>query len=542
MTVIPKWNPPEELSSAEVQILKRLDRVKKLFGFLRRHRHQIFTESFQEELAQMYRDTGAGKSPVAPALLAMIVLLQSYTRASDAEAVELSVMDRRWQLVLDCLDCEKPPFSQGALQNFRERMIEHDMDRRILERTVEVAKETGDFGYTHLPKNLRLAVDSSPFEGAGRVEDTINLLGHAARKLVKAASRLTGRSMSAVATQAGIPLVASSSVKAGLDADWTRPEASLEALNKLIEELDSMETWVESQPEKEHERIAENLIVLAEIREQDLEPCPDNSGQLKIRRGVAKQRRISIEDPDMRHGRKSSSTLIDGYKRHLARDLDTALIRSCELTAANQPEADALKPLIKRALRLEKDEDMDALIAALYIDRGYLSSPAVAEIKDAGGQIICRPWTPKNRFGNFTKDDFEIDLVAMQITCPNGQEAEIRKLDSKVAFPAEACDSCPIRDQCTTSKRGRGRTIRVAADEPLQQELKHYTQTPQGREELRKRVPVEHSLAHLGARQGNKARYIGRRKNLFDVRRAATIQNLETLQRKLGEGYYRKAA
>jgi transposase len=39
--------------------------------------------------------------------------------------------------------------------------------------------------------------------------------------------------------------------------------------------------------------------------------------------GVAKDRRISIEDAEMRHGRKSRSALIDGYKRHLLRDLDS---------------------------------------------------------------------------------------------------------------------------------------------------------------------------------------------------------------------------
>jgi hypothetical protein len=49
---------------------------------------------------------------------------------------------------------------------------------------------------------------------------------------------------------------------------------------------------------------------------------------------------------------------------------------------------------------------------------------------------------------------------------------------------------------------------------------------------LRQRVGVEHRLAHIAARQGARARYIGVRKNLFDLRRAATIQNLETIQRR----------
>jgi hypothetical protein len=31
-----------------------------------------------------------------------VALLQAYTRTSDDEAIEALVMDRRWQLVLDC--------------------------------------------------------------------------------------------------------------------------------------------------------------------------------------------------------------------------------------------------------------------------------------------------------------------------------------------------------------------------------------------------------------------------------------------------------
>ena len=56
--------------------MKRLVRTRKLFGFLRTHRGELFDDAFQAELESMYRDTGAGKDPVAPALLAMVVLLQ----------------------------------------------------------------------------------------------------------------------------------------------------------------------------------------------------------------------------------------------------------------------------------------------------------------------------------------------------------------------------------------------------------------------------------------------------------------------------------
>jgi hypothetical protein len=135
------WSPPIALSKQEEMLMKRLTRVRALFGFLRRQRHVLFDATLQAQLVDMYRQTGAGDPPHPPALMAMVVLLQGYVGASDAEAVELSLVDLRWQMVLGCLGASTPPFSQGALQAFRERLIAHEMDRVILERTVALVRE-----------------------------------------------------------------------------------------------------------------------------------------------------------------------------------------------------------------------------------------------------------------------------------------------------------------------------------------------------------------------------------------------------------------
>ncbi len=58
-----------------------------------------------------------------------------------------------------------------------------------------------------------------------------------------------------------------------------------------------------------------------------------------LRQKVAKDRRISIEDEDMRHGRKSKSQKFNGFKRHVAKDLDSGMVRSVGITSANAPEA-----------------------------------------------------------------------------------------------------------------------------------------------------------------------------------------------------------
>src|SRR6201997_2064976 len=135
------WSPPVEPSPAEQAVIKAVRRAR-LFVFLREHRHELFDEGFQAELARAYADSPKGQPPVPPARLALATVLQACTGVSDDEVIEAAVMDRRWQLVLDCMGAEEPPFSKGTLVGFRTRLIEHDLDRRLIERTVGLAART----------------------------------------------------------------------------------------------------------------------------------------------------------------------------------------------------------------------------------------------------------------------------------------------------------------------------------------------------------------------------------------------------------------
>ena len=147
-------------------------------------------------------------------------------------------MDKRWQLVLDCLGAEQPPFSQGTLCNFRMRLIAHNLDKTLLDRTVALAETTGGFG----ARQLRAVLDSTPLFGAGRVEDTLNLLGHALRKAVGLAAQELGTSAEAVVEDAGLMLVGHSSLKAALDLDRGEPRARECALGLVLEEVSTVAT------------------------------------------------------------------------------------------------------------------------------------------------------------------------------------------------------------------------------------------------------------------------------------------------------------
>ena len=291
-------------------------KTRKFFVFLRERRHELLDTALQDTLARAYSPEPGGKEPVEAGLLALATLLQAYGNVSDREAVELTVMDKRWHMVLDGLDAEQPPFSQGTLFNFRMRLIQHNLDKTLRERTVALAEQTGGFG----ARQLRAVLDSTPLFGAGRVEETFNLLGHALRKVVELAAAQLDTSVDAIVADAGLLRVGHSSLKAALDLDWGVPAAREHALGLVLEEVERWKGWLEQQhPLSAHEPpMQERMETMTHLIAQDTEPDPEGGpGGRRIKKHVAPDRRISIEDTDMRHGRKSSAKTFNGFKEHL---------------------------------------------------------------------------------------------------------------------------------------------------------------------------------------------------------------------------------
>lgn len=309
--------------------------------------------------------------------------------------------------------------------------------------------------------------------------------------------------------------------------DWDDPAARDGALAQVLGLLDRVEAFVAARAGDE---VAATAVAAArQVRDQDVDltgPAP------ALRRGVAKDRRISIEDGEMRHGRKSRSVLFDGYKRHVLRDLDTGLIPAVGITPANAPEASVTGDITA---------DLDAAgwrLAELHIDRAYLSSELVRD-RGPGLAVFCKAWPVRNASGRFAKDQFTLDFDAGQLTCPTGVSMPFEP-GKTVRFPKGTCAACPLRQRCTTSSRGR--SVAIHPDEALLVELRQRQQTPEGRAELRERVQVEHALAHVGHWQGRRARYRGTRKNLFDLRRIAVVHNLHVIARQTATDDYQLAA
>lgn len=221
-----------------------------------------------------------------------------------------------------------------------------------------------------------------------------------------------GRKLVEVGPDAGAEVVCGSSLKAALDRDWDQIGQREEALDLVLNVLQTVESWVQTLQQDEAKLAEPHLEIAQQIKEQDVQV--DEAGKASLIKGVAKDRRISIEDGQMRHGRKSRSVRVDGYKRHVLHDLDTGLIRAVGITPANIPEASVTKAMS------EDLKQQEVCLKELHIDRAYLSSHLVRE-RGHDLEVYCKAWPIRNS-NRFHKQAFTLDWERQMIRCPAAQE------------------------------------------------------------------------------------------------------------------------
>jgi hypothetical protein len=514
------WTPPIVWTAEEQKIATRPRQTRKCFVFLRAHRPELLAADLPHTLANSSSPEPGGHAPVEAGRLALATLLPASWHGGDRDAVELTVLEQRWQRVLACLAAEPPPCSQGPLCNFRMRLITHNLDQTLRERSVAWAEPTGGCG----ARPRRAVLASPPLCGAGRVEDTLHRLGHARRKAVGLAAQALGTSAAAVGEDAGRTLVGHSSRKAALDRDGGEPRARSRALGLSLEEGQQWPCGLEQQPTlgAQPPPLQEVMETITQILPQDTEPAPEGGpGGRRLKQHVAPARRIAMEAPDMRHGRTSRATTFHGFKEHCAVDVDSTVTREGVGRPATEPEHAALEWLA---------EAWEQAPGLLHLDRdlGSRASPRMAQWAEQGVYIIARPWPQGGPLG--PQNAFTLAFGGMPGTCPGGQSVPM--VPGKPAqFPATACDAGDLRAQCTTATPGQGKSVRIREDEPCQQKLRAKMKTQRGRAALRKRTAVEHTRAPPLVHQGRRARYKGLRQNPFDGRRHAAVSNLQIAAR-----------
>src|SRR5712692_3727965 len=497
---------------------------KNFYGFLASQRNELFRD---EDFAALYcRDNG--RPSVPPSLLATALVLQTYDRVSDDEATRRAAFDLQWKVALG-VELDVRPFAKSTLQEFRAQLIVHEQTLAIFQRSLEVAKRRGVWkkGHPqHERQQMKLALDTTHILGRGAVKDTYNLLADGIVEVLRVLAKLGPFELLNVAEEVGCArYVQGPSLKGQSEVDWSNPQARQRFLAEIVADADQLLELVRgtraglAEDSAEDKELVAAAGVLARILAQDIERSEAGSS---LRHGVAPDRLISVHDPEMRHGRKSSSHRFNGHKAQVAVDTDSQLITAVEVLPGNAADADRALEVVEAS-----EAATDCKVVEVIGDCAYGAGSTRAEFAESGRTVVAKvPELHNQEF--FAKTDFQIDLEAGTCTCPAKQTTDdLRPAKSgggMFVFATETCATCPLRAQCTRAQGGR--TVQVHPQEALLQQARELQASPAFDDARRRRQVVEHRIARvvqLGIRQ---ARYFGRTKTLFQLSLAAAVANL----------------
>ena len=511
------------------------------YGLLASLRGRLFRDA---DFAEFYCADN-GRDSVPPSLLATALLLQNHDKVSDAEAKARADFDLRWKVALG-IEVEERPFAKSTLQVFRAQLILHGKVREVFESSLRLARESG-----YLKKrSMRVALDTTFILGRGAVKDTYNLLADGIVKLMRTLVDLEQTSVKEWARAQGYGRYTGSSIKGEAGIDWSDRKARETLLAAIVADADRLlELSRQAQgtlPEGSDERqeIVAAAELLGQLLLQDVErkSCDGGAGLMD---GVSKDRMMSVHDPQMRHGHKSSSKRFDGHKAAIVVDTDSQLITAVEVLPGNAPDNLGALELVEQS-----EANTGVPVEGTLADAAYGDGDTRQGFADAGRALIARvPGRPNRK--HFPKEDFQIDLEAGAgtgaCTCPAGQVTgtivPVGKRTDRTGrvhqmrafqFDGAVCGVCPLRPRCIAAKGRKGRRVQLHPQEALLQEARALQQSEAFAGYRQRRVVVEHRLARLVQLGIRQARYFGRVKTRFQLYLAATVANLTLVAAKMG--------
>lgn len=495
------------------------------YGWLASQRGELFED---EQFAGLYV-LDNGRPSVPPSQLAVALVLQTYDGVSDDEAKQRADYDLRWKVALG-VELDARPFAKSTLQEFRAQLILHEEEAAIFQASLEEAKRRGKFRTkTGEKRKLKVALDTTNILGRGAVKDTYNLLGDGIVKLARVLAKLAGQTLAAWAEAHGYGrYVGPTSLKGTAEIDWGDAEQRRRFLgeivvdaDRLLEQTRTVRSGLEVGSAAEAS-LVEAAGLLSRVLVQDVER--QEAGPA-LKQGVAKDRLVSVHDPEMRHGRKSASKRFDGHKAAVAVDTDEPLIVAVDVLAGNAPDAEGALELVEQA-----EANTGCAVGETMGDCAYGGGETRQAFADAGRTLVAKVPSPSNQ-GYFPKTAFTLDLDARSATCPAGQTTQDFKPSptggGTFRFAVELCAACPLRAQCVRGVGGR--TVGLHPQERLLQEARALQASPAFAEYRRRRQRVEHRIARLVQLGIRQARDVGTPKVRFQLLMAAAVANLTYL-------------
>jgi hypothetical protein len=522
--VFKKRDAQESILNSNNQFLDTVGRDT-FYGFLSEHRHEIVRD---EEFAFLYcMDNGRPATP--PSLLALGLLLQIYTKVSDSEAADRAQFDLRWQVALG-VPAGSRPFAKSTLQLFRSQLILNEKARRLFMKSLAYARRIGFLK----SRPMKIALDTTPVFGRGAVKDTYNLLADGIVALITLLARQDNTPLDDWARRHGLSRYLASSIKATASIDWNSTTGRNTFLRGIVADADSLILLAKEVradlPTRSSERreITSAITLLAQLLGQDIERT--KAGETTIKRGVAKDRIISVTDTEARHGRKSSHNRFNGHKATIAVDTQSQLITAVDILPGNSHDHTGSLDLVTQT-----EENTAGTVSLTLGDCAYGDGATRKEFQDAGRELLAKAPHAGGKEGKFSKDDFRISADTKSVTCPKGVRTSTWSKGGQTGsgayyrnflFPKNKCRSCPLAAQCVKRPRKDHRIFRMHPQEDLLRQARRQQKTKTFLKTYKLRQTVEHRIARLAQLGMRQARYIGRAKTLFQLYMTALVANL----------------
>lgn len=407
-----------------------------------------------------------GSDGWCPVYLSKLVLIQQKHGWNDRETVQHARTNLQVKACLN-VGADAPAPSQPTLTRHRARMQELGLAEAYSERFLDLieALELVDMVGT-------VAVDSVPIDGAGQVLDTFNLLAAAIRKGLSELAARTCRPVKQVAASLSLSDYLSRSIKGTAEIDWSDAGQQRAFLTRLVRDARTVQealrscgpgdsTGESSAPAGPQDTIrrssstnepqdspdssgqgsllepdddvpapgapetseataqpADAATIIDKIIDHDIE-FDAHQNVVGVLQRPAGDRLISVTDADMRHGRKSASSLISGFKVQIVATVMYGWILLTKVIPANRHDGEDLPWIIRRLSELGVNPRYVLGDHAYGVISNHLH---VQSLNDAGSspiELIARNARPSNG-GRFTKDEFTIDMDTRTLTCPAG--------------------------------------------------------------------------------------------------------------------------
>ena len=492
--------------------------------------------SIRDELGSLFSDSdfeplfsAQGQIAASPAILALVTILQHMEGLTDRQAADAVRGRIDWKYLLG-LPLTAAGFHYSILSPFRDRLLAGGQEALLLDRLLDRLRTRG-----LLKDKRQQRTDSTHVLAAVRTLNRLECVGETLRRVLDDVARIAPKWLLQHVTPEWFDRYGRRIETYRLPQEQTQRAALQAQIGQdgahLLQALYAADApaWLRELP---------SVGVLCRVWQQQY--CTEND-QLKWREDYElpphKLLIVSPDDVEARN-RTKRETNWTGYAVHLTETCcqDTPHLITHVLTTPATVADSAMVETIHQAL-----SDKELLPEEHLVDAGYVTVDNLLEANQQHQVDLIGPvagggsWQAKTDKG-VDVSCFKIDWEAQTVTCPQERQSRswhVRQeryghayIEARFA-PAD-CRACPVRSECTHSKRGvRVVTFKPQAEYEALRAARERQQTEAFKEQYKQRAGVEGTISQGTRTFGlRRSRYWGLAKTRLQHIATAAAMNL----------------